>query len=806
MVVAAAGFSRWIVLSGFEQVERRQVHTEVRHAQKLVSSGAEDLATRFEDWSAWDEPYAFVEDHNAHFIEASLRKEMLSTARIDAIAFVHRSGRVVYAVAHDRRTGENQPIPPELERQLVDIAGDPADERDKVRGLVVLPGGVMMVMANPLLTSERKGPCRGKLIIGRYLGDQEIGRLSEAARVGLQVRRLDETLPAEFRTVLQELHDGAPAVVREVDDDSIAGFGALRDLAGAQVALVRVELPRSIVRQGRSSTLSSTVAIALTATPFIILALVLLSRLERAKSAISQREQYYRTLIEGGSDLILILDEAHRVRYHSPAVAHALGCDAAEISGNELDTWVAPEERRAVHEILSRVEGAPGTTETGSFRWVRGDGQEVLVEAVFKNMALQPEVGGVLVNGRDVTERERTLRERKRLEDDLRQAQKLEAVGRLAGGIAHDFNNLLTVILGHADLLVRSGLSGAAAEGISALRAAATRAAALTQQLLSFSRKQVIAPRAVDINAAVERAREMLARMIGEDIRLEFRPGTSVWHACVDPNQFDQVLLNLAVNARDAMPSGGVLTIETRGMTVDEALVSRHPGLSPGDYSAVSVSDTGTGISSEDLPHIFEPFYTTKPVGKGTGLGLATVYGLVRQHGGVVLVDSEPGRGSTFRVLLPRTEPSGVSSRPPPRPTAGTHPGATVLLVEDDAGVQQVARAFLTDAGFRVTVASNPQQALDQTASAEPIDILVTDVVMPGMNGRELARRLRERYPQVRILYMSGYASTVLPKLPDLDPSEGFLQKPFQGDALVERVSSLLGQRSSRLDNPDALV
>lgn len=797
MVLAAAGISRRIVLSGFEQVERERVRAEVQHAQKLVGRGAQDLADRFEDWSSWDDPYEFVEDGNARFVESNLTKEMLASARIDAIAFINASGKVVYAIEHDRQAGANHPMPDELRDRLVDLAGDASDAKDVVRDLIATPTGLMMVISNPLLRSSRSGPCRGKLVIGRYLGERELGRLAELARIGLVVRAVGAEMPAEFREAAAALASGEQVYVRETSGHQLFGYGELRDLRGHPVALVRVELPREVLHQGHSSTFSSTVAIVLTATPFVLIALVLLSRLERARAETSQREKYYRTLIEGGSDLIIILDAAHRVRYHSPAVAHSLGRDEGELEDGELKTWVKAEDHAALEAMLARVEADAKAEVRGTFRCLRRDGSLSVIEAIFKNMTLDESVSGVLMNGRDVTERERIEAERRRLEEELRQAQKLEAVGRLAGGIAHDFNNLLTVILGHADLLARGNLTAAAAEGVTALRAAARRAAALTQQLLSFSRRQVIAPKVADINRSVVRAKDMLARLIGEDIRLEVKLGSDIWPVRVDPNQFDQVLLNLAVNARDAMPDGGQLLIETSTDRVGDDRSAKTRGLPPGDYTVVSVSDTGAGIPEEDLPHIFEPFYTTKPLGQGTGLGLATVYGLVRQHGGGVRVESSPGHGATFRIYLPRSEASLATPLPSERPAAVRGAGGDVLLVEDDAAVRDLAGRILVQAGFRVSEAAGPDVAI--AWAREPgheFDVLVTDVIMPTMNGRELATALRAVVPELRVLYVSGYTDTILRKLPELERNEDFLQKPFSGDALVEKVNALLARRA----------
>jgi PAS domain S-box-containing protein len=390
------------------------------------------------------------------------------------------------------------------------------------------------------------------------------------------------------------------------------------------------------------------------------------------------------------------------------------------------------------------------------------------------------------------------LSDRKQLEAELRQAQKMEAIGRLAGGVAHDFNNLLTVIAGRGELLRhRLPADSPLIRHADLILKTAERAAALTQQLLAFSRKQVLQPKLVDLAAVVHGTEKILRRLIGEDVELHTVAGAGLGVVRADPGQIEQVILNLAVNARDAMPDGGRLVLETANVTLDEAFVRQHAGARAGRYVVLSVSDTGAGMTPEVQAHLFEPFFTTKGVGKGTGLGLATVYGIVKQSGGYITVDSEPGRGARFDIYLPRIE--GASPDRDDAPTPEPRPGReTILLVEDQTEVRDLARDILHGSGYTVLEARNGAEALqlwDQHGGA--VELILTDVVMPQMGGRELADRLLAARPGLRVLYMSGYTDDTLGREGVLDPARAYLPKPFSSASLLRRVRDVLDAAAS---------
>jgi CheY-like chemotaxis protein len=373
----------------------------------------------------------------------------------------------------------------------------------------------------------------------------------------------------------------------------------------------------------------------------------------------------------------------------------------------------------------------------------------------------------------------------------------MEAVGRLAGGVAHDFNNLLSVIMSYSGMLLQELPVDNPIHGdIQEIQGAVERAAELTRQLLAFSRQQLLQPRRLDVNSHVLNVAKMLRRVIGEDIALETDLEQSMWPVDADPGQLEQVLMNLAVNARDAMPGGGTLRLSSANVTVDALQLRDRPGLVPGDYVSLGVEDTGVGIDPARLPQIFEPFYTTKEMGDGTGLGLATVYGIVKQSGGYIYVDSVPGRGSRFSVLMPRRgERAGEEGSGGARPAAAALPRGreTILVVEDEAPVRVVVRRMLERLGYTVREAADGAQALAFVeASAERIDLLLTDVIMPEMHGRALAERLMTSEPGIRVLYMSGYTDDDILRRGLTQPGTVLLQKPFTPEELARAVREVL--------------
>jgi nitrogen-specific signal transduction histidine kinase len=393
-----------------------------------------------------------------------------------------------------------------------------------------------------------------------------------------------------------------------------------------------------------------------------------------------------------------------------------------------------------------------------------------------------------------VTERRRAEEALRHSEEQLRQSQKMEAIGRLAGGVAHDFNNLLTVILSYSDVvLADSGHGSHFHEEVSEIRKAGERAAGLTRQLLAFSRRQVLQPKIIDINSVILDLDKMLQRIIGEDIDLMTQLSPDLGKIEADPGQIEQVLMNLAVNARDAMPEGGQITIETANVELSEGYAQLHMAVRPGPHVMLAVSDTGTGMSAETQARIFEPFFTTKPEGKGTGLGLSTIYGIIKQSGGNIWVYSELGKGTTFKIYLPRVRGSAVAPERVVVPRSLSAASETVLVVEDDDSVRRLSTTILRKHGYNIIEARSGVEALNIFQEhAGDLHLVITDVVMPQMGGRELALRLQKSHPDLKVLYVSGYTDEAIVRHGILHPGTLFLQKPFTPQSLIHKVREVL--------------
>jgi PAS domain S-box-containing protein len=502
---------------------------------------------------------------------------------------------------------------------------------------------------------------------------------------------------------------------------------------------------------------------------------------------IYKSEQRLRGHVEHTPLAVIEWDLEFRVVSWNPAAERIFGYSRAEAIGQHGSFTVPAQFHEHVdrvwEDLLAQRGGARSTNDN-----ITKDGRTISCE--WYNTPLVDDSGRVL----GVASLVQDVTERVVLEDRLRQSQKMEAVGRLAGGVAHDFNNLLTVILGYTQLLIDGLPAGSRlAEGTGQIKSAADRAAGITRQLLAFSRKQVRSPRLIDLNNVMLNLDTMLRRLIGEDIEVLTVPAVDLGTARADPGQIEQVLMNLALNARDAMPNGGKLTLETSNIQLDDAYAREHQPVEPGRYVMLAVSDTGIGMSAETLAHIFEPFYTTKEPGKGTGLGLSTVYGVVKASGGYIWVYSELGQGTTFKIYLPRVDQVAQPLTAESRPSGVQRGTETILLVEDDPQLNQLASSVLAHCGYKVLAAANPEEGLAVCRThPHEIHLLVTDVVMPKMNGRQLAEQVAQIRPSVKLLYVSGYTSNAIVHYGVLDAGLWFLPKPFSLAALVAKVREVL--------------
>ena len=522
---------------------------------------------------------------------------------------------------------------------------------------------------------------------------------------------------------------------------------------------------------------------------FVLVALAICAfnaALRSVQQALMSSEANFRSLVVNAPYGICRSNANGQLVDANPALIAMLGfCSGDELLKRNLagDIFSDPDQRALLLESFRSGR----SFDKMEAEWKRQDGSALMVRVSARPIRTTAKSVSFELYAEDITEQ-------RALEQQLRQSQKMEAVGRLAGGIAHDFNNLLMVISGYCEFLLQKlGPDPSLRSSAQEIANAADRATALTRQLLAFSRKQLLTPKVLDLNAVVGENLKMLPRLIGEDIELATVAAPALGRVKADPGQIEQVVMNLVVNARDAMPSGGKLSIETANVALDESYARRHPGVTPGEYVMLAISDTGLGMDKETQSHIFEPFYTTKGQ-KGTGLGLSMVYGIVKQSGGYIWVYSEINHGTTFKVYLPRVEEMEEKpAAPQPEPAGSPLGHETILVVEDEPQLRDLTRQFLETRGYTVLVAENGAAAIAAARRHHaPIHLLLTDIIMPVMNGRELAQRMTGISPSTRILFMSGYTENAIWRNGIIETSANFLQKPFTLDALTRKVREVL--------------
>jgi len=518
-----------------------------------------------------------------------------------------------------------------------------------------------------------------------------------------------------------------------------------------------------------------------------------ISENKQAEAALAESELQYRTLADSGQSLIWTAGQDKQCEYFNQPWLDFTGRTLEQERGEGWVKGVHPEDlEHCLHTYVSAFDNRKKFSLEyrllhvgGDYRWIQNDGAP--------RFNRQGDFLGYIGHCLEITERKQSEKKQKKLQEQLHQAQKMESVGRLAGGVAHDFNNMLSIVLGYVEMAQEQlEPNHPIATNLKQIRKAAERSAELTGQLLAFARKQIVAPKVIDLNSVIEGLLRMLRRLIDEDIDLVWTPKDDLWAVNMDPSQLDQILVNLCVNARDAIVGVGTVTIETRNAAFNSEYCACRSGFTPGEYVSLVVSDNGCGMNKETLAKLFEPFFTTKEPGKGTGLGLATVYGVVKQNNGFIKIYSEPGQGTAFEIYLPRHPDAEKLFRQEDQeaPRGGDE---TILLVEDEQAILEMTSTMLRRQGYTVLVAATPSEAL---ALAEThggdIHLLLTDVIMPEMNGRELSRRLRAQRPNLKRLFMSGYTANVIAHHGVLDAGVNFIQKPFAIKELATKVREVL--------------
>ena len=544
--------------------------------------------------------------------------------------------------------------------------------------------------------------------------------------------------------------------------------------------LIEVLISTSIVEKGSETLVLATISD--------------ITKLFQAQQALLQNEERFRLLIKNSSDVLAVIDTEQRINFISPSIERITGFQTQDMVGKTFCDFIHPDDIDKVQDVWEETLKSKDRVFYVSFSHRCKQKGWVDFDAAGQNFIEDQSVKVIVISLRDVTEQKRIRRDRERLQELYIQAQKLESIGRLAGGVAHDFNNMLGVILGHLEMAISEvGRHHKTFHHLEAIQKAGLRSADLTKQLLAFARRQPICPKILNLNSIIEDMQKMLKRLVGEDISIVWKPKTNLWPVSMDSSQINQILANLCINARDAMSENGTITIATDNIHVNDLAAVETESPSHSDFVQIIVSDTGCGMDSSIVQNIFEPFFTTKPIGKGTGLGLATVYGIVNQNNGFIEVDSHIGRGTAFRIFIPRAASTREAEETDWIPRKLSHGEETILLVEDDPSILKIVRIMLKKMGYRLHFAATPKEALHLVHNLkEQINLLITDVVMPEMNGKTLAEKLTMQYRDLKVLYMSGYTADVIETHGILDGGLNFIQKPFTSTALAEAVRAVL--------------
>ena len=829
--------SRIVLMRGFARLEEDFARRDVARASSALSNELNTLDQTTSEYATWDLTDEFAKGLRPGYVKTEFPAPTFQELKISFVVIFDAHGRKLFARGFDLTHGGEMPIPAGLDDHLQpgSLLVNLQDTHSKVAGILDLPGGPALVDSRPILASDGAGPIAGTMIMGHLLDAAEIQHLADLTLMPVEAQTLSSAkLSPDFRVAAAAISRGSPRFIHPFDAKSLAAYQVLDDIYGRPAIIIRVLLPRTIYEQGHTSLLQFLLLLIAAGFVFGAATLYLLerfviSRIANLTENITQigasgdlaarldvpghdelaflgvaingmLEDLEKSQIErheGRARLAVILERMPAIlwttdkelRYTSSmgAALDSLGVKSGGLTGKTLAEYFQTSDPQHP-SIAAHWRALAGEALTYELQWQK----RVFESHVRPLRATDGEIIGVIGVALDITDR-------KQLVDQLRQSQKLQAVGELAGGVAHDFNNLLMVVKGHAEMLLDRLPRGSAdrqnpaLQNVEQIQQAAERAAALTRQLLAFSRMQVLQPRVLDLNEVVAGMIQMVSRVIGANIELAFLPGANLGRVKADPSQIEQVALNLVVNARDAMPDGGRLTIETSNVQLERDYATQHAVVDPGPYVMLTVSDSGTGMDAATKARIFEPFFTTKSQGRGTGLGLATVYGVVKQSGGYVWVYSELGHGTTFKVYLPMVQ-APAEKTAPEKTVQGHEPGTeTILFVEDEQSVRELVCEYLSARGYQVLDAADGQQALEIAAAhAGKIQLLITDVVMPRLSGRELAARLTAARPNLKVLYISGYTDDSVFRHGVLQGGMDFLQKPFNLKALAAKLREVL--------------
>jgi PAS domain S-box-containing protein len=842
--------SRIVLMRGFNKLEEDFARENMGRASSALTNELNTLDQTANEYGSWDLTYAYVHNQDPGYVKREFPAPTFQQLRVSFVAIFDSQGHELFSKGFDLAKGEEIPLPAGIERHLTPtsplLAHHTLDSR--ISGILSLPGGPVLVDSRPILNSDAHGPIAGAMIMGRAIDGAEVKHLAQITRMPIEIRSSNSSaFPEDFRAASTAISPGAPIVTHVLDGESLAAYEELPDIYGQRAGIMRVLLRRTIHHQGRTSLLQFLLLLMAAGLCFGAVTLYLLERfvlsrianmtenvtligasgdlsarlevpeedelsflvvaingmledLEKSQLERDEGRTRLAVLMERMPAILWTTDKFYRFTSLAGTGLEHLGQRSGELVGKTLFEYFHTDDPE-FPSIAAHRRALAGESFTYELHWQK----RILESHVQPLRDSEGELLGVIGVALDITER-------KHLTDQLRQSQKMQAVGELAGGVAHDFNNLLMVVKGHAEML-RDRLTAAGAgdgrnpalQNVAQIQQATERATGLTRQLLAFSRMQVLQPRVLDLNEVVGGMIQMVSRVIGENIELAFLPLPDLGCVKADPTQIEQVVLNLVVNARDAMPNGGRLTIETSNIELDDSYAGQHMVVEPGPYVMLTVTDTGCGMDSATQARIFEPFFTTKEQGRGTGLGLATVYGVVKQSGGYIWVYSEVGQGTTFKIYLPlvmELSDKKIQEKAPSAPEPGSE---TILFVEDELSVRELVTEYLTARGYRVLDAPDGVKALEIATEFEgEIQLLITDVVMPHLSGRELASRVSARRPRLKVLYISGYTDDSIFRHGVLEGGMAFLQKPFNLKALAAKVREVLEGVPAGVANGDA--
>jgi PAS domain S-box-containing protein len=823
--------ARVVLLRGYSTLEADFARQDIDRASSALANEITTLDRTNNDYSSWNETYWFLQGKNRHFASSDFPPSAMAQIKVNFVVIFNHAGREVFARGFDVRKRKEVSVPADLAGYVrgSSLAAKVEASQRGASGIIMLAAGPFLIDARPVLTSNSDGPALGTLMMGRALDEHALMRLAAMTHLSLDLQRIDTlALRSSFESSTGRMIRPNIVEVQDEGRDSLAAYEELADIRGDPAFILRVHLKRDISEQGQTTLLQFLLLLLAAGFTFGAVTLYLLERTVLSRVAnLSQRitqigasgDLAARVAVTGKDELAFLanaingmLEDLQRAETERDEGRARLGMIIEKMPAV---LWTTDSDLRFTSSVGAGLEhlGLKPNQMVGSsvYDYFRTDdpdfpaiaahrralaGETASYEMEWASRGFESHVQplhdaegaviGVIGVGLDVTDR-------RHLADQLRQSQKMQAVGQLAGGVAHDFNNILMVVKGHAEILLNRVQSGSPLRNnVEQVDKAADRAASLTRQLLAFSRMQVLQARVLDLNEVVGGMTKMFSRVIGENIELTFVPGTKLGRVKADPGQIEQVLLNLVVNARDAMESGGRITIETSNVQLERDYCAKHHNIEPGPWVMLTVSDTGCGMDAKTQARIFEPFFTTKAQGKGTGLGLATAYGVVKQSGGFIYVYSEVGHGTTFKVYLPKVT-ADVDEEIAEKPAAAPSGNETILFVEDEESVRELVREYLTGIGHRVLEACDGVQALEIAAAHKgTIDILVTDVVMPHLSGRELASRITSERPNVKVLFISGYTDDSIFRHGVLEGGVAYLQKPFNLKSIAQKIREVL--------------